>query len=66
MEEICVQFASSDKLEIVAAFGCPQDAKTYPNQGAVSRDDERWGEYFKSLTKEGQDFFPGPLGALGS
>lgn len=49
MNDVCVEFADVTEAEIVGAFGCPQQLKSFPHQGIVSTGDPRWLEYYKSL-----------------
>lgn len=54
MTTICVQFADSTEKIIIAAFGGPQNATTYPNQGTVESTDARWTAFYDSFSPQMQ------------
>lgn len=42
MQNVYVQFSDSGKTNVIATFGCPQDASAYPNQGVIDSNDARY------------------------
>ncbi|AWM90596.1 hypothetical protein DJ564_07040 [Pseudomonas sp. 31-12] len=50
MDVINVQFDSEERKVVVAEFSSVQDTSFWPNQGAVSIDDERYKD-FKEKTR---------------
>ena len=55
-----VQFADSTEATIVAVFGSPQNAVSFPNQGAIQADDTRWAAFYAMLPATMQLLWPAP------
>lgn len=60
MGVIIVQFSDASEKTISSVFGCPQDPDSYPFQGKVEADDERYATYLKSIPDVHKQALPSP------
>jgi len=58
---IYVQFTDSSKTKVTSVFSCPQDPESYPNQGELNENDDRYRAFYVGMPVEIRQYMVTPV-----